>query len=300
MRLLILGGDGMLGHALFRTLRDHHDVRVTLRQPLESYRNAGMFSAANAFDRVDVRDMSRLTSVVTDFGPAVVINCVGIVKQRPEAKSPIPSLEINSLLPHRLLELCSRQGSRLIHFSTDCVFSGKTGGYRDTDPPDPPDLYGQSKLLGEVKTPPGLTLRTSIIGLELSRKAGLIEWFLAQRGPIRGFRKAIYTGLTTAAMSRLVLRLVEEHADLHGVWHVASAPISKYDLLVDLAKKLERSDIEIVPDDVFACDRSLRADRFIAATGYAPPSWNEMLTELADEVRSRGSSGIGGRPGTLS
>ncbi len=300
MKVLILGGDGMLGHELLRSLRDRHEVRVTLRQPLEDYRAFDMFSAGNAVDRVDVRDVPRLTAVISDFAPGVVINCVGIVKQRREAKSPIPSLEINSILPHRLLELCAAQGSRLIHFSTDCVFSGRTGAYTEADTPDPSDLYGHSKLLGEVHDPPGLTLRTSIIGLELSRKAGLIEWFLAQHGRIRGFRKAIYTGLTTHEMGRLVQRLIEQHAGMHGVWHVASAPINKYDLLVGLARKLHRSDIEIAADDDFACDRSLRADRFLAATGYAPPGWDEMLSELADDVRRREAGAAGERGGTLS
>jgi dTDP-4-dehydrorhamnose reductase len=288
MRILILGGDGMLGHELFRQLGEPHEVRVTLRQALDDYREFGLFSAQNAIDRVDVRDETRLTAALADFAPDVAINCVGIVKQRPDAKSPIPSLEINSLYPHKLLALCAAHGIRLVHFSTDCVFSGKTGGYRETDTPDPVDLYGHTKLLGELQDPPGLTLRTSIIGLELTRKAGLIEWFLAQRGKVRGFRRAVYTGFTTREMGRIVRRLLEQHDDLHGVWHVASAPINKYTLLVELARKLKRSDVQIAPDDTFACDRSLRADRFRAATGYAPPSWDDMLTELADEARRRG------------
>ena len=288
MRILILGGDGMLGDELFRQLGEHHDVRVTLRQALDDYRGVGLFSAQNAIDRVDVRDEARLAGALSDFAPDVAINCVGIVKQRPDAKSPVPSIEINSLYPHKLLALCSARGTRLVHFSTDCVFSGKTGGYRESDTPDPVDLYGHTKLLGELQDPPGLTLRTSIIGLELSRRAGLIEWFLAQRGKIRGFRRAVYTGFTTREMGRIVRRLLEQHDDLHGVWHVASAPINKYTLLVELAKKLRRSDIEIMADDTFACDRSLRADRFQAATEYAPPSWDKMLTELPDDVRRRG------------
>jgi dTDP-4-dehydrorhamnose reductase len=288
MRILILGGDGMLGHELFRQLGQHHEVRVTLRHALDHYREFGLFSMENAIDRVDVRDEARLSAAISDFGPDVAINCVGIVKQRPDAKSPIPSIEINSLYPHKLLALCADRGTRLLHFSTDCVFSGRTGGYRETDPPDPVDLYGHTKLLGELQDPPGLTLRTSIIGLELARKAGLIEWFLAQRGKIRGFRRAVYTGFTTREMGRIVRRLLEEHDDLHGVWHVASAPINKYTLLLELARKLRRSDVEIAPDDAFACDRSLRADRFRAATAYDPPSWDEMLTELADDVRRRG------------
>jgi dTDP-4-dehydrorhamnose reductase len=287
MRILILGGDGMLGHQLRRSLADGHDVRVTLRQPLAAYGAYRLFSAANAVDDVDARDTGRLAQVVRGCAPDVVVNCVGIVKQRREAKAAIASIEINALLPHRLLEMCASTGARLIHFSTDCVFSGRKGGYTEDDSPDPEDLYGRTKLIGEVSDAPGLTLRTSIIGLELSRHTGLIEWFLAQRGTVRGFRRAIYTGLTTLEMGRLVRRLIERPEPLHGVWHVASAPISKYDLLMDLARKLGRRDIDIVPDEDFACDRSLSADRFLHETGYAPPSWDAMLTELAAEIEAR-------------
>jgi dTDP-4-dehydrorhamnose reductase len=287
VKLLILGGDGMLGHQLVRQLSARHEVRATVHQPLPAYAAHAIFTAGNTIDRVDARDTGRLGGVIASVRPEAVINCIGIVKQRPDAKSPIPSLEINALLPHRLLEMCGRAGARLIHFSTDCVFSGRAGSYRESDTPDPPDLYGRTKLLGEVDEAPGLTLRTSIIGLELARRTGLIEWFLAQRGAIRGYRGAIYTGLTTLEMARLVARLLEQHPRLTGVWHVASAPITKYDLLVDLAAKLGRTDVSIAPDDGLACDRSLNADRFQAATGYAPPSWDRMLTELAEEIRRR-------------
>jgi dTDP-4-dehydrorhamnose reductase len=275
----------MLGHQLLSGLRAQHDVRVTLHQPLAAYRDSDLFSSSNTIDAVDARDHDRLAAVIAAEAPQVVINCIGIVKQRKDAKSPIPSLEINALLPHRLLEACRGHSARLIHFSTDCVFSGRTGGYRESDEPDPVDLYGRTKLLGEIEDAPGLTLRTSIIGLELSRKAGLIEWFLAQRGVVRGFRRAIYTGLTTLEMARLLSRILTQHPDLHGVWHVASAPISKFDLLVSLAGKMGRADVQIVADDSFECDRSLNADRFFGATGYRPPAWGDMLTELADEIR---------------
>jgi len=197
------------------------------------------------------------------------------------------TIEINALLPHRLRDLCLEVGARLIHFSTDCVFSGRTGGYRETDQPDAVDLYGRSKLLGEVHEAPGLTVRSSIVGLELSRRTGLIEWFLAQRGTIRGFRRAIYTGVTTAEMARFVARVLAAHHDLHDVWHLASAPISKYDLLVALARRLGRTDVEILPDDDFVCDRSLDGSRLRQVIGYEAPSWDAMLTELADEVASR-------------
>lgn len=287
MKILILGGDGMLGHQLLRSLAARHEVRVTLRRPLAAYREHGLFSAANAVGGVDARDWPRLAAVIAEAAPQAVLNCIGMVKQRPDAKAAVPVIEINALLPHRLLEACDAVGARLVHFSTDCVFSGRAGGYSQSDLPDPPDLYGRSKLLGEVDAPPGLTLRTSIVGLELARRTSLIEWFLAQRGPIRGFRRAIYTGLTTLEMARLIERLLTRHPDLHGLWHVASAPISKYDLLVTLSRQLGRNDVEILADDEFVCDRSMRAEEFHLATGYQPPPWDEMLSELAQEIRRR-------------
>lgn len=278
----------MLGRELSTRLAASHDVGVTLRQPLAAYRHLADASTRNAVGGVDASDWAHVSEVIERSAPEVLINCIGIVKQRKDAKSPIPSLEINSLLPHRLNALSGRIGARFLHFSTDCVFSGRKGGYVEADEPDPVDLYGRTKLLGEVDEPPGLTLRTSIIGLEeRAHTTGLIEWFLAQRGTIRGFRRAIYTGLTTAAMARLVARLLEQHPDLQGLWHVASAPITKYDLLVRLAKALGRTDVEITPDDEFACDRSLQAERFFRATGYRAPSWDDMLAELAGQIRER-------------
>ena len=278
----------MLGHRLLTTLRDDHDVVATLRQPLAMYRQWPLFSDQNAIGSVDARDWPRLGQLIRDLRPGGVINCIGVIKQRKHAVSQSAlTIEINALLPHRLHEVCAEVGARLIHFSTDCVFSGRTGGYRETDQPDAVDLYGRSKLLGEVHEAPGLTVRSSIVGLELSRGTGLIEWFLAQRGTIRGFRRAIYTGVTTAEMARFVARVLAAHHDLHDVWHLASAPISKYDLLVALARRLGRTDVEILPDDDFVCDRSLDGSRLRQVIGYEAPSWDAMLTELADEVASR-------------
>jgi dTDP-4-dehydrorhamnose reductase len=288
LKILILGGDGMLGHQLLRTWgAASHRVLATLRRPLGAYAAYGLFTDANSVGEVEATDLDRVRALVDRFRPEAIVNCVGIVKQRSEAKAAIPSIEINSLLPHRLLDLCQESGIRLVHISTDCVFSGRTGNYRETDTPDPVDLYGRSKLLGEVAEAPGLTLRTSIIGLELSRFTGLIEWFLAQRGMIRGFRRAIYTGVTTRELARVIDHVLVKHPRLHGVWQVASAPISKYDLLSRLSGILGRTDIEIVADDDFACDRSLRSDAFAAETGYVAPSWDAMLRELADDIRAR-------------
>lgn len=279
MRILILGGDGMLGHQLLKSLAPRHQVRVTLRQDLESYSSYQLFDKDNAYFGIDVRSFERLAEVVADFRPEAIINAVGIVKQRPTAKESIPSLEINSLLPHRLSVLCKAVGARLVHLSTDCIFSGKKGNYQETDPSDAEDLYGKTKFLGETQDSHCLTLRTSIIGRELSRHKSLLEWFLGQTGTIRGFTKAIYNGFTTLEMSRIIENMLVNHPEASGVYQVSSEPINKYDLLLLFREKLDHM-VEIVPDDKFYCDRSLDSTRFRAEFAYTPPTWDAMIEEL--------------------
>jgi dTDP-4-dehydrorhamnose reductase len=234
-----------------------------------------------------VRSTERLIEALSDFRPQALVNAVGIIKQRTTANEAIPSLEINALLPHRLALVCRMVGARLLHMSTDCVFTGAKGIYTEDDISDATDLYGRSKLLGEASDEGCITLRTSIIGLELARKTSLIEWYLAQRGRIRGFDRAIYTGFSTAEMARVIERVIVQHADLSGLWHVASVPISKYALLTLLNQKLGRTDLLIERDDTFVCDRSLDGSRFNKQTGYVPPSWDAMLDELAQQIRER-------------
>lgn len=277
----------MLGHQVLQHLDAQHDVRVTLRQQPESYKELKLFSLQNSYPEVDVRNPHSLIDVINDFRPDAMINAVGIVKQRDDAKESIPSLEINALFPHKLSELAKTSGARLIHISTDCIFSGRKGNYSEHDPSDADDLYGKSKFLGEVLESHAITFRTSIIGLELRRKQGLVEWFLAQRGKIKGFRRAIFSGLTTLEMARVIERVLTKHPGMSELWHVATTPISKYDLLSMLATKLDRKDIEIEPDDSFVCDRSLNATRFCEAIGYTPPAWSVMLDELADQIQRR-------------
>ena len=280
MRILILGGDGMLGHQLLKFLAVRNEVKVTLRQDLEAYRKSGLFTDVNSFTGIDVRSLDRMSEVIADFHPEAVINAVGIVKQRATAKESIPSLEINSLLPHKLAVLCKMAGARLVHLSTDCIFSGRKGNYKESDPSDAEDLYGRTKYLGEVHDPHCLTLRTSIIGFELSGKKSLLEWFLSQTGPVKGFTKAIYTGFTTVEMGRIIEKMLLEHPDASGVYHVSSQPINKYDLLLLFREKLGHK-IEIVPEDSFCCDRSLDSTRFRTEFNYTPPTWLSMIEELS-------------------
>ncbi len=280
MRILILGGDGMLGHRLLTDLSHIHDVRVTLRQERPAYRDFNLFTEANSYTGVDVRVTDRLIGVFADFHPEAVINAVGVVKQRRDGLDKIPNLEINALLPHRLATICSAIQAHLIHISTDCVFSGRSGNYTEEDEPDPIDVYGHSKLLGEVVVPGCITLRTSIIGMELSRKTSLLEWFLAQTAQVQGYRNAIFSGFTTNEMSRVVERLIVNFPKSAGIYHVSSHPISKFDLLSLIREKFKLS-IELIPDQKFHCNRSLDSARFRRDFHYTPPSWEQMIEELA-------------------
>jgi dTDP-4-dehydrorhamnose reductase len=287
MRILILGGDGMMGHQLFMHLSHRYDVRVTLRQAFPAYSEFGLFDGKNSYAEIDVRTMERVREVLSDFQPQAVINAVGIVKQRSAAKESIPSLEINALFPHRLALLCKAIGARMIHFSTDCVFSGKRGNYQEYDFSDAEDLYGRTKYLGEVQDSNCLTLRTSIIGKELSRKQGLLEWFLTQRGQVHGFKKAVFTGFTTLELSRVIEKILGEYPGTNGIYHVSSDPISKYDLLMLIKEKLGLS-TEIIPDETVQIDRSLNSERFRREFNYTPPTWEKMVEELCKSLTGEG------------
>lgn len=286
MKVLVLGGDGMLGHELFFSLRERHETRVTLRQPLAAYGAHGLFNAQNAVPQIDVRAPGGIEQVLEDFRPQAVVNAVGIVKQRPESEDALISIEVNSLTPHRLAVACHAIGARLVHLSTDCVFSGRRGRYSETDLPDPPDVYGRSKLLGEVSGEGALTLRTSMIGLGLYRKTSLVDWFLAQKGRVQGYRNAIFSGLTTRELARVIGMLIEKHPQASGLYHVAAQPISKLDLLSKLRERLGLA-IEIVPADEPRIDRSLDGTRFRRVFAYTPPTWDAMLDELAADIHRK-------------
>jgi dTDP-4-dehydrorhamnose reductase len=274
----------MLGHKMFQILGARfHDTGCTMRgrpdEPL--FAGVDLLRTKAVIPEVDAADLVVLDRLIADLRPQTIVNCIGIVKQRPEARDAIPSITLNALLPHRLAAVAKTVGARVIHFSTDCVFSGREGGYTEDDVSDAADLYGRSKFLGEVKGPNALTLRTSIIGRELYNFASLLEWFLAQKGKtINGFRQVLYSGVTTNLMARLVGDLIDHHPTLTGLYQVAGPWISKHDLLC-LARNAFKLDVDIVPDDVEVNDRTLVGDRFRAATGFVAPSWEEMLTEVA-------------------
>jgi dTDP-4-dehydrorhamnose reductase len=280
MNVLVLGVSGMLGSMVFRLLGERPDWRVTgtARSPAVRARFA---DGADIRTDVAVDDLAGLAGLLAEVRPEVVINCIGVVKQAAASHDPLLALPINALFPHQLARLCGLGGIRLVHISTDCVFSGRTGSYRESDVPDAEDLYGRSKLLGEVDAPNAITLRTSIVGPEPSgaHGFGLLEWFLRQPGPVKGYARAIFSGLTTDELTRVIADFVIPRPELSGVYQVSAAPISKFDLLHLFAAAYGRT-FAIEPDETLVIDRSLDSSRFRAAAGYAPPDWPAMVAAM--------------------
>ncbi len=284
----------MLGHELAGTLAGHHEVAVTVRGPAVAARPRP--GPERVFGGIDARCHDDVAALLERFRPDAVVNAIGLVQQRPEAQLALPAVEVNTVFPHRLARLCRVAAVRLVHISTACVFSGRRGRYTEDDQPDPVDVHGMSKLLGEIREAPAVTLRTSVIGLEpAGRASGLIESFLSQRGRVPGNRRAICTALTTVELSRLVDRVLVKHENLAGLWHVATAEaVTEYDLLVRLDDRLRRAGraaAEVVAVDGPSRDHGLIADRFAEATGYTAPGWDVMLDELAEQIMMRAGGG---------
>ncbi len=280
MKILVLGASGMLGNAMMRVLseRSGWQVHGTIRsEGAKRYFHADI--AERLLPGVDVENHDSLSQAFIRVRPDVVINCVGLVKQLADAEDPLQAIPMNALLPHRLARLCELSGARLVHMSTDCVFAGDKGGYRESDQSDADDLYGRSKFLGEVAYPHTITLRTSIIGHELQSEHGLVNWFLSQQERCNGYTRAIFSGLPTVVLAGIIRDVVIPRPELHGVYHVAAKPISKCDLL-NLVAKVYGKHIEILPDDKLVIDRSLNADRFRDATGYVAPGWPELIEAM--------------------
>ena len=280
-KLLVLGATGMLGNAMLRIFADSpgFDAVGSARSPA-GVRLLPERLRARVHTGVDVENADALARLFDSVRPQVVVNCVGLVKQLADAEDPLAALPINALLPHRLSRLCALVGARLVHVSTDCVFAGTRGGYTEADAPDAQDLYGRSKLLGEVAADAhAITLRTSIIGHELGSAHGLLGWFLAQQGPVRGYAKAVFSGLPTVELAGVVRDQVLPRPALSGLYQVSAAPIDKLALLRLVATQYGRA-TEITADERVVIDRSLDSSRFRAATGYAPPAWPELVRRM--------------------
>lgn len=279
MRVVVLGASGMLGNAMFRVLRADQSLKTfgLSRTSIKAF-----FTDEDhpyIYEGIELTDLGILTPLLETLKPDVIINCIGLIKQLPTASDSILAISINALFPHQLAKLSKEVGARLIHFSTDCVFSGSKGNYSETDHADAEDLYGRSKFLGEVDYPHALTLRTSIIGHELITNRSLLGWFLQQKETITGYCNAIFSGLPTVELATIIRDIILPNPSLTGVYHAAADPISKYELLLLIARVYQKN-LRIVPDDHFILDRSLNAERFYQATGYRAPTWETLIETM--------------------
>ena len=281
-RILILGGTGMLGHVLLRHLSKNpeYEVLATSRSP-QSLSKSFPLELITRFrqDTVDADNFDTVIRALASIQPHIVINCIGLIKQLPIASDPLSAITVNAQLPHRISLISRAANARLIHISTDCVFNGVKGTYTEDDPSDAEDLYGRTKYLGEVSYPHCITLRTSIIGHELKSAYSLIDWFLAQQGSTRGFTKALYSGVPTVELARIISDYILPNEEMSGLYQISADTISKYDLLKIVAERYGKQ-IAIEPYDSFVLDRSLDSSRFRACTGYLPPSWPELVDAM--------------------
>jgi dTDP-4-dehydrorhamnose reductase len=270
----------MLGHEAIRVLSPDFEVWGACRNP-HDLPDLGV-PPERLLGGLDAEKADSAYALVEHVRPTLVLNAAGIVKQLKAGKQAIPSISVNSLWPHVLADACAAHGARMVHVSTDCVFSGARGRYLESDVPDAFDLYGRSKLLGEVTDQDHVvTVRTSIVGWQLGEPTGLVAWFAAHRNEqLKGFTRAVFSGLTTGALTQVIRDIVMPDGTLSGLWHVSAEAIDKYTLLTELARHLKVI-VDITPVDQPVIDRSLDSTRFRERTGWTPPSWAEMLEELA-------------------
>ncbi len=287
MKVLVVGASGMIGSAMVRVLSESKEWQVfgTVRS-----QGAKQFFEPAIANRlladIDVDKPDALVRIFAQTRPDVVVNCVGLTKHHREADDPVLAIALNALLPHRMADLCAVSDARLIHVSTDCVFSGAQGNYSEQDLTDATDVYGKTKALGEVDYPYAVTLRTSTIGHELQSAYGLLEWFLSRHGQCKGYARAIFSGLPNTVFARVVRDVVIPRPELTGLYHVGAQPIDKNSLLHLIARVYGKV-IQITEDQQFAVDRSLNSERFSSATAYVAPGWLELIETMHADRNTR-------------
>ncbi len=280
-KILILGGNGMIGHQLFKSYNSKYTVMTTLRNKESYYDKLKIFNKKNSFFEVNILDFQSLETTIKNFEPNFIINAIGITKQKVDKVDKDECVAVNTHFPHELAKLCKNNNIKLIHLSTDCVFSGIKGNYNESDPTDCNDLYGKSKAGGEVTNNQNvLTIRKSTIGFEIHQNHGLLEWFLSQKGDIHGYKNAIFSGVTTLELSRIIENIFLKYRDIYGLWHVSGEPINKYDLLLKIKKFFKMPDVNIIIDHNIVYDRTLDGNKFLKHTNYIVPDWNQMINDL--------------------
>ncbi len=283
--ILVLGASGLIGHKLFEILgRRFGSVRAVLHRDRSLFAESGLFDGGNVIDNMEIRDFPSFRDMLHSENPDVVLNCTGITKRRPLVNDALYAIEVNSMFPHRLAEWAGENGKRIIHFSSDCVFDGTIGDYTEDSPTAGLEAYGRTKALGEIQYDHTLTIRSSFIGRELDVFTELLEWFIGQQGKsVKGFTNALYSGVSTIYMSRVVGDIIESHPELNGIHQLAlPEPVSKYDLLC-IAREAFGLNIEIIPDGDFVTKPTLNGTRLRNAMDLDVPNWRSMMNELADD-----------------
>jgi len=287
MKVLIIGATGMLGYSIFSNLSEY--VELDVYGTVRNIKGKEHFFADypnQLIEGVNVDDVYNVEAVIANLKPDVVINCIGLIKQHDIAKQHTDAIAVNSLLPHQLASICTRFEAKFIHFSTDCIFAGIKGGYLENDIPDAIDLYGRSKSLGEVDYAPHLTLRTSIIGHELSSSVSLIDWFLSQENKTKGFSKAIFSGLPTCVIAKLLAECILPKPEITGLFHLSVDPIDKFSLL-KLVSTIYDKEIEIDESTELTIDRSLNSDNLRQLIGFKVPTWEALITDMNSDYKKR-------------
>ena len=276
-KVLVLGATGMLGITIYKYLSKKQNIEVfgSIRNKYDE-KYFSKEERKNLHSGQEISKIEKLENLVDQLKPEIIINCIGLIKQLELSHDPLQIIPVNALFPHKLSEICRKYKSRLIHFSTDCVFSGSKGFYKEVDEPDARDLYGLSKLLGEVVGENNLTIRTSIIGPELRSNNSLLCWFLSQKDEVKGYQNAIFSGLPTIELSRVIYKYVIPNNHMNGLYHISAEPIDKYSLL-KMISKVYKHKINIIPDSNIRINRSLDSTLFRKITNYKPPSWYELL-----------------------
>ena len=284
MRVLILGSAGMLGHKLYQVLAPDFNIVGTIQGQYRDIGKYDIFREDQIVPGINALEIKRVESVIDKTKPQVIINCIGIIKQLEQSNDRLLSIWVNALLPHQLQQICKERGTRMIHISTDCVFSGERGNYSEDALSDANDIYGKTKYLGEVNGEGALTIRTSLIGRELATKNGLVEWLLSnQGGEVNGFTEVIFSGFPTLHLARIIRDIVDTHQNLSGIYHISSEPISKFRLLTLMNDRMNLK-IKINAYSSVHCDRSLDSTLYRKATGFKPLTWDKMLGEFATDA----------------
>jgi dTDP-4-dehydrorhamnose reductase len=284
MRIIILGASGMLGHVLMRFFSQNNDVIGTTREKIPYGIRKRLMPNSKVIDGISVNRFDRISSLVSEWKPDAVINCIGIVKQLEGCIGTDEFIEVNALFPHKVAKLCEADSIKLVHISTDCVFSGQRGNYIESDVADAMDIYGKTKYLGEIAGNNIMTIRTSMVGREISSSHGIVEWLISNKGGrVKGFGHSYFSGFTTNELAK-ILNAIIRRPEIGGLWHLSADPISKFDLLCLLNQKL-KLDITIDLDETTKCDRTLNGTRFEEEFNYHPPKWCKMVSELADETQ---------------